>query len=127
MTHAPSSLGSLGQIGIPVRSVPAAAGFYRAQLGLPFLFEVPGMAFFDAGGVRLMLSGPEVGAVGPAGAVLYFKVADIEATHDELVRRGVEFVQRPHVVAELPDHDLWLAFFRDPSENLLALMSEVPR
>jgi methylmalonyl-CoA/ethylmalonyl-CoA epimerase len=120
-------LSSLGQIGIPVRSVSAATAFYRDQLGLPFLFEVPGMAFFDAGGVRLMLSGPDVGALGPAGAVLYFKVADITATHDELVARGVEFVQRPHRVAELPDHDLWLAFFRDPSENLLALMSEVRR
>jgi hypothetical protein len=25
----------------------------------------------------------------------------------------------------LPDHELWMAFFRDPDENLLALMSEV--
>jgi methylmalonyl-CoA/ethylmalonyl-CoA epimerase len=117
----------LGQIALPVRSVNEAAAFYRDQLGLPFLFEVPGMAFFDAGGVRLMLSGPDVGALGPAGAVLYFKVGNIEAMHAELVGRGVEFVQRPHRVAELPDHDLWLAFFRDPSQNLLALMSEVPR
>jgi methylmalonyl-CoA/ethylmalonyl-CoA epimerase len=122
-----SRLSALGQIAIPVRALAPATAFYREQLALPFLFEVPGMAFFDAGGIRLMLSGPEVGTVGPAGAVLYFKVGEIEAAHAELAARGVVFVQRPHRVAELADHDLWLAFFRDPSENLLALMSEVRR
>jgi methylmalonyl-CoA/ethylmalonyl-CoA epimerase len=126
-TSTGTRLGALGQIAIPVRALATATAFYREQLGLPLLFEVPGMACFDAGGVRLMLSGPEVGAVGPAGAVLYFKVGDIEAAHAELAARGVAFVQRPHPVAQLADHELWLAFFRDPSENLLALMSEVRR
>jgi len=27
-------------------------------------------------------------------------------------------------LAKMPDHELWLAFFRDPSRNLLALMCE---
>jgi hypothetical protein len=31
------------------------------------------------------------------------------------------------VIARMPDHDLWLAEFRDSEDNTLALMSEVPR
>jgi methylmalonyl-CoA/ethylmalonyl-CoA epimerase len=95
-------------------------------LGLRLLFRAPpGLAFFDCGGVRLMLSRPE-GAETPACAGLpYYVVPDIGAAHTALVDRGVAFVGAPHLVARLPDHDLWLAVFRDSEDNLLALMSEV--
>ena len=34
---------------------PKAIAFYRDVLGLKLMFEVSGMAFFDAGGIRLMI------------------------------------------------------------------------
>jgi methylmalonyl-CoA/ethylmalonyl-CoA epimerase len=72
-----------------------------------------------------MLSRPEKGEFDHPTSVLYFKVEDIGAAHDALRSRGVDFVEEPHVIAKLPDHDLWLAGFRDSEGNFLALMSEV--
>lgn len=116
----------IGQIAIPVADLERAVTFYADVLGLRLLFRAPpGLAFFDCGGVRLMLSRPE-GAETPACAGLpYYVVPDIGAAHMALVDRGVAFVGAPHLVARLPDHDLWLAVFRDSEDNLLALMSEV--
>lgn len=118
-------LSAIGQIAVTVSDVDRAIAFYRDTLGLPLLFQFPGMGFFNCGGVRLMLSRPE--GVGPGNSVIYFKVADLPEVFRELGLRGVKFDQEPHLVARLPDHDLWMAFFRDPDGNLLGLMSEVPR
>lgn len=121
-------LGPIGQIAIPVRDVARATAFYRDTLGLPLLFEAPpGLAFFDSGGVRLMLSLPEGEGQDHPASVLYFRVPDIGAAFRELQARGVAFVGEPHKVAELPTHDLWLAFFRDGELSMHALMGEVPR
>ena len=116
----------IGQIAIPVTDLERAATFYADVLGLRLLFRAPpGLAFFDCGGVRLMLSRPE-GADTPARAgLLYYVVPDITAAHAALLARGVAFVSPPRLVARLPDHELWLAVFRDSEDNLLALMSEV--
>lgn len=114
----------IGQIRIPVRDLARAVGFYRDTLGLRFLFEVPGMAFFDCGGVRLMLGVPDEGAAEGPGSILYYVVPDIHAAHEALRQRGAAFVDQPHLVARMPDHELWMTFLRDPEENLLALMSE---
>lgn len=118
-------LSQLGQIALNVENLECAVTFYRDALQVPFLFQFPGLAFFDCAGVRLMLSAPEPGANHGRGSVLYFKVADIQAEAASLTARGVTFEKPPHLIAKLPDHDLWLAFFRDPDGNLLALMSEV--
>ena len=119
-------LSRLGQIGVAVSDLEAMTGFYRDVLRLPFLFAAPGMSFFDCGGVRLMLSLPEAGAKGEErGSVLYFQVRDIVAAHAALLGRGAAFVGAPHVVHRAPGMELWMAFFRDPEGNLLALMSEV--
>ena len=118
-------LSPLGQIAMTVADLERAVAFYRETLQIPFLFQFPGFAFFDCAGVRLMLTRPE-GGEGPVGnSVLYFKVADIQAEARSLVSRGVKLEGEPHLIAKLPDHDLWMAFFRDPDTNLLALMSEV--
>ena len=37
------------------------------------------------------------------------------------------FVDAPHCIAEMDDHDLWMAFFRDPDDHLMALMQEAPK
>lgn len=115
----------LGQVAVPVQDLPRALAFYRDVVSLPLVFEVPGMAFFDCGGVRLMLAVPEDGKPRGDGVVLYYSVADIEAAHAALVRGGVAFERVPHLIARMPDHELWMAFFRDSEGNLMALMSEV--
>jgi len=118
------ALSAIGQIALTVRDVQRAIAFYRDTLGIRILFEVPNMGFFDCGGVRLMLSGSERGET--HSSIIYFKVADIRKMHQELAGRGVAFEQEPHLVARMPDHELWMAFFRDSEGNLLALMSETP-
>ena len=123
----PSSLGlgKLGQISMRATDVARATAFYRDMLRIPFLFEVPGMAFFDLAGVRLMLARPESVEHDHPGSVLYFDVPDIASAHAELADRGVSFDGEPHLIARMPDHDLYMAFFEDSEGNLLALMSEV--
>jgi methylmalonyl-CoA/ethylmalonyl-CoA epimerase len=120
-----TTLGTIGQIAYTVSDVSQSVAFYRDAMGLKLLFEAPpGLAFFDCGGIRLMLSKPE-GAFSPGSStVLYFRVSGIEGTHHSLMQRGVTFVDEPHLVAKMPDHDLWMCFFRDPDGHTLALMEE---
>jgi methylmalonyl-CoA/ethylmalonyl-CoA epimerase len=117
----------LGQVSVNVHDVDRATTFYRDVLGLPLLFTASGMAFFDCGGVRLMLARPEKPEFDHPGSVLYFAVPDIAAAHRQMLASGVGFEGEPHLIAKMPAYDLWMAFFRDSEQNLLALMSEVPR
>lgn len=120
-------LSSIGQIAVNVHDVGKATAFYRDTLGMKFLFDAGHMAFFDCGGVRLMLSLPDKPEFDHPSSIIYYRVADIQQACDVLSSRGVRFEEKPILVARLPDHDLWLASFRDVDNNLLALMSEVPR
>lgn len=121
-------LGPLGQVALTVTDLQRATAFYRDTLGLPLLFEVPRMSFFDMGGIRLLIGLPEPDAPRANGSsVLYYRVDDIKAAYDDLTSRGVTFSSEPHLVARMPDHDLWLAPFHDGEGNVLALMSEVRR
>jgi catechol 2,3-dioxygenase-like lactoylglutathione lyase family enzyme len=118
----------IGQASINIHDVDKAVAFYRDTLGMRFLFQAgPKMAFFDCGGVRLMLSLPEKPEFDHPSSIFYFKVTDIQAVAATLQARGVTFETPPHLIAAMPDHDLWMAFFHDVDRNLLALMSEVPR
>jgi methylmalonyl-CoA/ethylmalonyl-CoA epimerase len=127
MTTATMGVGisRVGQIAINVHDLERATAFYRDALGLPLLFTTGGMAFFDCGGVRLMLTRPEKPEFDHPSSVLYFNVPDIKRAHRAIEEQGVEFEGAPHLIARMPDHDLWMAFFRDSEQNLLALMSEV--
>jgi methylmalonyl-CoA/ethylmalonyl-CoA epimerase len=118
-------LSQIGQIAMTVADLESAVAFYRDTLQLPFLFQFPGLAFFDCHGVRLMLTKPEGAQPASGNSVLYFKVDDIHQQAVELQSRGVKLEDTPHIIARLPDHELWMVFFRDPANNLLALMSEV--
>jgi methylmalonyl-CoA/ethylmalonyl-CoA epimerase len=121
------TLSRIGQISMRARAIDRAVRFYRDTLGIRFLFEAPPrMAFFDCGGTRLLLGEAEPPFDHP-GSVLYFVTDDIEAAHAGLAARGVNFTREPHLVAKLPDHDLWLAFFEDTEGNTLALMEERKR
>lgn len=117
----------VGQIAINARDIDRATAFYRDKLGLPLLFTAGKLAFFDCGGVRLMLDVAEKPEFDHPSSILYFSVPDIAAAHRQMLASGVRFEDEPHVIAKMPDHDLWMTFFRDSEQNLLALMSEVLR
>ena len=116
---------SVGQISIRVHNIDRAVVFYRDALGLDFLFDAGPLAFLMCGDVRLMLTKPETDEFDHPSSTLYFRVDDIEAARAELVERGVPFDDEPHLIARMPDHELWMTFFRDPDRNLHGLMSEV--
>ena len=119
-------LAQIGQIAVPVSDIERAIAFYRDTLGMRLLFQAPpGLAFFDCAGVRLMLDAPAKDQAGNFSSVIYYKVPDLHSAFETFSARGVIFEAKPHLIARLPDHELWMAFFRDPDGNLLALMSEV--
>ena len=121
---APFGLATIGQIGLTATNVERSIAFYRDVLGMKLLFQVPNMGFFACDGIRLMISGSEKPDE-HYGSVIYFQVPDIRQAYESLSQRGAPFEGEPHLVARMPDHELWMAFFRDPDRNLLALMSEV--
>jgi predicted enzyme related to lactoylglutathione lyase len=118
-------LGPIGQIAMTAHDVDRATAFYQDTLQLPFLFRFGDLSFFNCGGVRLMISKPEKPEFDHPGSVLYFKVPDLWTAYRELGERGVTFEGEPHLIAKMPDHELWMAFFTDTEGNTLALMSEV--
>jgi methylmalonyl-CoA/ethylmalonyl-CoA epimerase len=125
MTPAELKLSTIGQVSMRAKDIERAIAFYRDTLGIRHLFTFGTLAFFDCGGVRLMLGIPEKPEFDHPGSVLYFKVDDIRAAHATLEGRGVAFEGPPHLIAKMPDHELWMAFFHDSEANMLALMAEV--
>jgi predicted enzyme related to lactoylglutathione lyase len=122
---ASGGLSRIGQIAMNARDFDRAVRFYRDTLGLRFLFTAPPhLAFFDCDGVRLLIDLPEDKEFDHPGSVLYFAVDDIRAMYQTLVSRGVAFRDEPHLIARLPDREVWMAFFDDTEGNTLALMSE---
>jgi methylmalonyl-CoA/ethylmalonyl-CoA epimerase len=112
------------QISIRTADTARAVAFYRDALGLKLLFQAPPrLAFFDCGGIRLMLS-PAEPEFDHQGSVIYFAVDDIKASHAALATAGVTFRSEPHMIAKLPDREVWIADFIDSEGNVLALMSE---
>jgi len=122
-----TGLRRIGQIYVRATDLSRATDFYRDTLSIPFLFEVPRMAFFDLSGVRLMLGEPEGPAFDHPGSILYFDVPDLTSAHATLASRGVSFDTAPHLIADMGDRELWMAFFKDSEGNQLALMSEIPK
>jgi methylmalonyl-CoA/ethylmalonyl-CoA epimerase len=115
----------IGQIAIVCKDVSRASAFYRNTLGLRHLFDAgPKLAFFDCGGVRLMLSTAERPEDEHASSILYFFVSEIEDVHRDLSAKGVRFLDAPHLIARMPDHELWLAAFMDTEGNTMAVMEE---
>jgi methylmalonyl-CoA/ethylmalonyl-CoA epimerase len=120
-------LSKIGQISVNACDLERATAFYRDILGMKHLFTVTHMSFFDCDGIRLMLAIPEKVEYNHPSSILYFKVPDIQEAYDTLISSGVTFESKPSLVAPMATHDLWMAFFRDSEQNLLALMSEIPR
>lgn len=116
---------AVGQIAINCHDLKRAKEFYRDKLGMRFLYEFPGLAFFDCGGVRLMLSEPEKPEFDHPGSIIYYSVADIHLASRAIVDKGVALEHEPQLIARMPDHDLWMSFLRDSEGNLLGLMAEM--
>ena len=122
------TLNQIGQIFVNVKDLDRAIAFYRDTLGMTFLFTAPpNMAFFDCGGIRIMLGTADRPDLDHPASIIYYKVDDIERVYETFKARGVDFIIKPHLVAPMPTYDLWLADFKDSEGNFVALMSEVPR
>ena len=126
-TRTDFGLSRIGQIAIRVRDLDRAVEFYRDRLGMRFLFTAPGLAFFQCGDVRLMLSRAEVPEFDHPSSVIYFTVEDIDLAYRTLRGRGVEFRGEPHLIHRAEQYDLWMAFFRDLDDNTLAIMARKPK
>jgi catechol 2,3-dioxygenase-like lactoylglutathione lyase family enzyme len=119
------NLSQIGQIALPVADVDRAEAFYENVVGLRKLYRFGNLSFFDCAGVRLLLDKAE-GPIAPQGCI-YFRCADITLAVDELTKRGATFTSKPHLIAKMDDHDLFMAFFTDPDGHTLALMQEAPK
>ena len=120
-------LNQIGQIARAVSDVDRAEKFYEEVLGLRKLYRFGTLVFFDCAGVRLLLDKPEDGsAITPQGAI-YFRVPDISIAVADLAKKGAPFIDKPHLIAPMPDHDLWMTFIRDPDGHLIGLMMEAPK
>ena len=117
----------VGQIAIAVSDIKQATEFYQKVLNLKLLFEVPsGLAFFNCGGTRLMLTVKKGDDKDHKTSVIYYKVKDIKAAAKSISSNGGVFVREPELAAKMPDHELWIGFLRDPDENLIGIMDERP-
>jgi len=118
----------IGQIAITCKDVGRASAFYRDVLGLRHLFDAgPKLSFFDCGGVRMMLTTAERAQDDHPGSILYYFVSDIDGVQRELAGKGVKFIDEPHVIARMPDHDLWLTSCDDSEGNTMGIMEERKR
>src|SRR3977135_1892986 len=127
MSTAALGIQNIGQISIVVDDLPRATAFSRDTRGLALLFTAGNLAFFDCGGVRLMLGPAETPELDHPSSILYFRVQDINAAHQLLLERSVQIVAPPRLIAPMPAYDLWMMGFRDTEGNIMELMSEVPR
>ena len=117
-------MSAIGQIALRVTDADRAEAFYRDTLRLTRLYRFGELAFFDCSGVRLMLDGGHSTALPGFTCCVYFRVENIEARFAEMKAQGAHFDDEPHLIARMPDHELWMVFFKDPDGNQLALMEE---
>ena len=122
------NLSQIGQIALAVSDTDRSEAFYEQTLGLKKLYRYGALAFFDCAGTRLMLSPPEDGQkVVVAQGAIYFRVSDLLLAVKGLKDQDVAIESAPHLISPMPDHDLWMAFIRDPDGHLIGLMMEAPK
>lgn len=122
MSNTPSKI---GQISVNVRDLARAVGFYTNVVGLTYLFEMPNVAFFQCGEVRVTLAIATSAEFNHPASIIYYQVDNLDEAHDRLLSRNVDVLQPPHLVAKMPDHELWMCFFNDTEGNTLAFMQEL--
>lgn len=118
---------SMGQIAIAVTDIQHSLKFYHQTLGLKLLFEAPpNLAFLQCGEVRIMLTTLQGEKSDHHTSVIYYKVSNLDLAVSSLKKKGVVFVREPQLTAKMPDHELWQGFIRDPDDNLIGIMAELP-
>ena len=125
-TNPTFGLAQIEQIALPVEDVDRSLAFYQSNLGMKFLFRAGDLVFFDCAGVRLMLSPPEAGETVRRASTIYFNVQDIHQAHRMLTGQGVVFDDAPHLIADMGEYEIWMAFFHDTEGNMLAISGEIP-
>jgi methylmalonyl-CoA/ethylmalonyl-CoA epimerase len=117
-------LGPIGQISRSVKDIKQSEAWYRDVLGLTHMYTFGKLSFFDCGGTRLFLN-QERDEPSPE-SVLYLRVDDINDAHQQLLARGVDFIDAPHMIHRHEDGtEEWMAFFKDLEGRPLAIMSQV--
>ncbi len=128
MTDGPLSVDAFRQVAQRSTDLERSVAFYRDVLGASHIatFDPPGLAFFDIGGVRLMLDAIP-GAFEHEGSPLYFSVDDLDASVAALREAGVTIEEAPTLINKDEAGNFgpagaeeWMAFFRDPDGNILA-------
>lgn len=121
----PALVTGVHQLTVPCKNLARATAFYRDAVRLPFLFEAPpGLAFFQCGATRLMLTrGPEE-KLDPLNSVIYFGTDDIEGATKAVVAHGAKLEAAPHAIAKLPGREVWLSHWMDPEGNMMSFMQE---
>lgn len=114
----------LGQVAVNVENVERAVSFYKDVIKLSLLFEMDGLAFFQCGDTRLLLSRPEMEEFNHPSSVLYFQVDDLNSEVSRMKDAGATFIDEPHMVAKVGETETWMAFFNDTEGNTHALMNE---
>lgn len=120
-----TNIKKIGQIAVPVKDFDRGVQFYKDILGLPLLFNTGSLAFFDCNGVRLLLSINENDQFPDRSSVLYFQVEDIKQSFEDMIKKGVTFIDEPHLIAKIGNTETWMTFFNDTEGNIHALMSEI--
>lgn len=115
----------IAQIALPVQDRARATAFYRDVVGLPLLFEVSNLTFFDCAGTRLMLGSAE-GEADRGASIIYYAVDDVRTEHPRVAGRGAAVVRAPHMIAQVGGREIWMGFYRDSEGNTFALTSEHP-
>jgi DNA-binding CsgD family transcriptional regulator/catechol 2,3-dioxygenase-like lactoylglutathione lyase family enzyme len=114
----------LGQVARTTGRFDESRVWYRDTLGLPELYCFGNLAFFDLGGVRLMLTEEEGDLV--SESILYLRVPDIHESKSQLEERGVKFINAPHLIHRHEDGtEEWMAAFEDNEGRPLQLMMQV--
>ncbi len=118
-------ISKIGQLAITVSDVSQALTFYRDVLGLSFLFSPSeGLAFLQCGETRIMLTTPQGSGEVGKNSILYYAVEDVESFYEKALASGATAEREPQLAAQMPDHELWIGFLKDPDGNLVGLMEE---
>lgn len=119
-------ISGLAQVAVSVTDLDRAVTFYRDVIGLSLLFTAPpGLAFFQCGPTRLMLSTQDGDSSG-SHPILYYAVPDIHAAAAAIEARGAAIRESAKMIAKLGTTEVWLAITMDPDGHPVGLMSEVP-
>ena len=103
-----------------------ARAFYQRLLNAEpaGFFDPPGLLFFRAGAVRLLLE------QAATSALIYLKVDNVRTTIDALRADAEASVAEPHVIFSHTDDSLgpagmeeWMAFVKDSEGNTVGLVS----